>query len=107
MNNKGFTLIEVLAGLVILSLIMGLALPAVSDSLEKSKSNQINVEKKRVENAAEMYSSDYKFEFSSNNCYINIDTLVQKGFVSTDLKGYVLYRNGTFEYSDKKSGNEC
>ena len=107
MNDKGFTLIEVLAVLVILSLIMGIALPAVSNSLEKSKSNQKKVEEKRVVNAAEMFASDYKFEFKSNNCYITINKLVEKGYVSTDLEGYVLYKDGVFEYNDTLVGINC
>ena len=107
MNNKGFTLIEVLAVLVILSIIMGLALPAVSNSLERTKRKQKKVEEKRVENAAEMYASDYKYTFRSNNCYISIDKLVEDHYTSSDLKGYVLYKNGTFKYSDKREGEKC
>lgn len=53
--NKGFTLVELLAVLFILSVITLVAVPNIVVSNEKSKENDFREFKKTVENAAEVY----------------------------------------------------
>ena len=64
LNNKGFTLVEVLAVIVILGIIMAIMVPNVSTLLEKSKEDNYEHLKKSVVSAAKMYISDYKYEIS-------------------------------------------
>ena len=67
MNNKGFTLVEVLAVLVILSIITGLAIPAFSSSLEKNEQESEEKNKQIFQSAMEIFLTDYKKEIH----YIN------------------------------------
>lgn len=53
--NKGFTLVELLAVLFILSVITVVAVPSVIMTNKKTKENDIKQYQKTVENAAEVY----------------------------------------------------
>ena len=123
LNNRGFTLIELLAVLVILTAIMGIAIPAISSSLERSKDKQNKSRIKLLESAAELYVSDNKNEVyrnmgSSTSCGILLSTLVSKNYVSSDaikdadgnkLGDYVLFNRNNLSY-EVKSGStskEC
>ena len=41
MNRKGFTLVELLAVLVLLSVIMFVAIPSISSSMERAKKKKL------------------------------------------------------------------
>ena len=92
MNNKGFTLIEVLAVLVILSIITGLAIPAFSSSLEKNEEESITNNKTIFDSSVEVFFTDYKKEIYStldkeekDSCYLNVSLLVDQGYVSRQI----------------------
>ena len=68
LNNKGFTLVELLAVLVILIAIMGIAIPTISSSLERTKAKQNEAKYKILESAAEQYVTDNK-----NTIYNTLD----------------------------------
>lgn len=53
--NKGFTLVELLAVLFILSVMTIVAVPNIVTTNQQSKKNEIEQFKKTVENAAEVY----------------------------------------------------
>ena len=119
LNNNGFTLVEVLAVLVILSIIVGLALPSFSSSLEKNEVSQLDDKKDRIISAAEMYITDYKYEIynnleNDNGCYIKIDTLQSYGYLfnestdSIDDKYVNFTKPNTYEITNNITGyNEC
>ena len=72
--NKGFTLVELLAVLFILSVITVVAVPNVIITNKKTKENDINQFKKTVENAAEVYvethlSLDWVKKLKTNGGY--------------------------------------
>ena len=71
LNNKGFTLVELLAVLVILVAIMSIAIPSISSSLERTKDKQNKARYTIIESALEQYITDNK-----NAVY---DTLNQNG----------------------------
>ena len=79
LNEKGFTLVEVLAVLVILVAIMGIAIPSISSSLERTKEKQNKARYKIIESAAEQYVTDHKNQvynkLSSNKCYLLVSDL--------------------------------
>ncbi len=60
MNKKGFTLIEILAVLVIVSILVIISIPTISDMLENSKEKSRQEVLEMVKTAAEMYAIDYK-----------------------------------------------
>lgn len=120
-NNKGFTLVEVLAVLVILTIIISIAIPSISSSIGRSKSTQNAIRYNFLENKAEEYVGDNKSEVINsltggvNECYIEISTLISKGYVSekeakdsdgNSLDKYIIYNyeDNTYKYSTLVNG---
>ena len=90
-NNKGFTLVEVLAVLVILSAIMAIALPSITSSMERNKSKQDDSKKQMLASFAEIYVADHRnslYNWMSSKgktaCYIKVSTLRSEGLLSDD-----------------------
>ena len=80
LNQKGFTLVELLAVLVILAAIMRIAIPSLSSSFERTKDKQNQGRYKMIESAAEQYVTDHKnviYNTMGNNvaCYIQIKNI--------------------------------
>ncbi len=117
MNNKGFTLVELLAVLIILTAIMGVAIPSISSSLERTKAKQNKAKEDMLLSYAEEYITDHKNAVYNtlntnriNKCYITTDLLSDylpdgeiKNADGNDFNGYVLFtKPNTYEF---KSGN--
>ena len=59
LNKKGFTLVELLAVIVVLAIIMIIAVPAVLESMDTAKKNTLVIEGRKALNAAmSKYQSD-------------------------------------------------
>lgn len=78
MNKKGFTLVELLATIIILSLIAGIAIVTLVSSFKKAKEDTENVFIRNLEDAIEIYldsivSNDQKtsFDTTSSICKIS------------------------------------
>ena len=54
MNKKGFTLVEILAVLVILSLLLILTIPSIKNALTNGKNKIDEINKKQIEDAAKI-----------------------------------------------------
>ncbi len=117
LNNKGFTLVELLAVLVILIAIMGIAIPSISSSLERTKEKQNQSRYQMLESVAELYVTDHKNAIYQNlgtrsSCYIqiiNLDYLSvdeMKDADGNDLSGYyiIFTKPNTYEYRTTKDG---
>lgn len=117
LNRKGFTLVELLAVLVILIAIMAIAIPTISSSLERTKAKQNESRYRVIESAAELYVSDHKNQIYTNlgnnpKCYIlirNIDYLTDEEMEDADgedLSGhYVIFtKPSSYKYSETNSG---
>jgi prepilin-type N-terminal cleavage/methylation domain-containing protein len=115
-NNKGFTLVELLAVLVILTAIMGIAIPSISSSLERSKNKQNKAREKVLESAAELYITDHKNAVytnlgSANSCYIVLSNLEEylsadalKDADDNEISGYILFtKPNTYEFIETKN----
>ena len=88
MKEKGFTLVELLAVLVILSLLLTITMPIVNDSLNKS---QDTVEKNQINtmlNAAYDWSlnNSYLLPVDNNTISITLGQLKSAGLISVNLK---------------------
>ena len=69
MKNKGFTLVELLAVIVVLSIIMVIVIPNIMKSLESSRKGTFKVYAQRVmTKAGEKYQSD-QFLGNDPRCY--------------------------------------
>ncbi len=60
MNKKGFTLVEVLAVIVLLGLLVGIAVPNVLRSQTKAKEKTLATKVKNIERAAVLWGQDNK-----------------------------------------------
>lgn len=110
MNRKGFTLVELLAVLVLLSAIMYIAIPSISSSMERSKNKKKEKNIQLLEAAAEMYVADHRYAIQkqkNDSCYIVLDDLVSGGYVPSDvikndddeLMGIIVYIKGKNMFS--------
>ena len=68
LNNKGFTLVELLATIAILALVMGIATFSITVILNKSKEKNYQLLITSIKDAAETYYQECKY---SNNTGIN------------------------------------
>ena len=90
LNSKGFTLVEVLAVLIILSAIIGLAIPSFISSLEVNEKKQEENRKERILSGAEIYVTNHKkeiYESGDDPYIIEIDSLIKEGYVDSDDDG--------------------
>lgn len=108
LNNKGFTLVEVLAVLIILAAITGLAIPSFTSSLEVNDKKQEENRQRRIESAAEIYVTNNKQAIFDNlnasgynQCYIFASDLESEGYISSDdnTKDDGSKINGLIEYN--------
>lgn len=118
-RQRGFTLIELIAVLVILTIIMSIAIPSISASIERSKEKQRNAKIKIMESATEIYIVDRKSLITSSSCYVKIDELISSTLINADDKidpttnsdfgGCILYNKleGTYSYQDTCGTNYC
>ena len=66
LNNRGFTLVEVLAVIVILSILMAIMVPNVGKILEKNKENNYADLEKSIISAAKIDVSDNRYNIFVN-----------------------------------------
>ena len=107
-NNKGFTLIELIATIVILGIVASIGSYAITEIIKSSKKNNLNLLKNNIQSAAEMLYQDCKYvtgpsTLTNNECYFNGGS--SSGYLQVSLgklvdTGY-LTSNSTKEQSGK------
>lgn len=110
LNNKGFTLVELLAVLVILIAISSIAIPAISSSLDRSKVKQSKAKEKLLLSAAELYVTDNKNYFVDNDvCYFNVQRLIDENYIDEydeiPKDQYIIYRRNPVSFSVSPTTN--
>ncbi len=107
-KNKGFTLIEVLAVLVILSLLITFSVVSVNKIKKKQEvANRINVIRS-ILTAARAYEADYpntQDDTSIPGFNVNVDTLLSKGYVDFDQDKYNSYLNKIVSWGNSSTDN--
>lgn len=86
-NNKGFTLIELIATIVILALVMGISTYSISAIIKNSKEKNYELLINNIKDAAENYYQECKY---SNNTGITCST-DDEGKLITKLESLVTY----------------
>lgn len=89
-NKKGFTLVELLAVIVILGVLLMIAVPAIQNVIKKSKRNAFESQAKLIiENVETMLSASTNKP--KETCYIPTkDVKLERGSLNDDAKkGYV------------------
>ena len=101
-REEGFTLVELLAVIVILGIIVAIAIPAIGSVMDKASSKANDAEKALVADAARLYVTTNREEvtFDTNPEKITVTTLKDKGYLeeraASKLKGGVeVTRSGT------------
>ncbi len=84
MNSKGFTLLELIATVIILSLIMLIAVPSVTNFTEMINIRQRENDIENIEIAAAKYAYD------TNKNLIFVDELVKEGYILGDEDGNIV-----------------
>ena len=82
LNKKGFTLIELMVVIAILVIIMGIALPNITSSIERSKQKQIDNKRQLIVSAGELYFDRYKK--ANRNSGVTLRELVSKEFLTSE-----------------------
>ena len=114
MKKNGFTLVEILGVIVLLSLLILIAIPSINNALQASKNSISNIEKKNIEEASkivvlEVVNCDisttdfnYLFNKSTSDCLDMQDIVVGKTISTTieKLKAKNYYK----DISNKCSG---
>ena len=90
LNNKGFTLVEVLAVVVIMSILVAIMVPSVNNLIDKNKETNYQSLKDGIIHATKVYLSDNRYDIkiekscSSDTEEINVTHI--KDEVLTDSK---------------------
>ena len=91
MNRKGFTLVELLAVIVILSIIALIAVPGVFNAIEASRQKANVVQEKIIINAAKSYVAELTTPFTKlddeGNAiihYVPVSTLMNENYIEGD-----------------------
>ena len=122
MNNKGFTLTELLAVIFILAAVSLITLYSVSNTVDKSEKNISDVQKTNIEEAAEIYylkegMNEDSLELTEYESCVDLSYLIEKGYIDDtsildavskeEMTGSVkiTYKDNVYKYKYKES--EC
>ena len=116
-KDKGFTLVELMAVIIIISLVAILTFPNIINQIKKSKKSTTNNINDIVISAAKRYVSDNPSDFEENEYCLSIDTLVSNDYVKEDMfkdsdilnKKVIKLANATSKYEimDKDKCQVC
>lgn len=100
-NKKGFTLVELLAVIVLLGAVMVLTIHAISSSAADTKDKIYETKKSNIESAAVMYGQDNYNKFNTETS-ITVKELAVGKYLNYDENSKVTDPRGKFE-----SLNDC
>ena len=107
LNKKGFTLVELLAVVVILLAISVIAVSSISAAIERNKVKQNDAKKEILESYARLYYDQYRNSVG-NSGYIDLSLLKNVGANEEELLdvdgnvfvGCIEYSSGNFWYTE-------
>ena len=81
LNKRGFTLVELLVVIVILGVIMSIAIPSITSSIERSKDKQKTQIIKLIVSAGELYVDKHKNTVTPP---ITLNQLIEDGLITKE-----------------------
>ena len=95
MRNKGFTLAELLAVIIIMGLLAAIIFPTIDTSLSNSKDSSLNVLKSNIIDATKDWSLDNLNSLPENGSSINVKLeKIKQGYLPLNVKnpktGYII-----------------
>lgn len=115
LNKKGFTLVELLVVIVILGVIMSIAIPSITSSIERSKDKQKEQIIKLIVSAGELYVDKHKNTVKPGQ--ITLDKLIGDGLITAQemkdpfnekstLCGYISYNGSDVVWVDQSGSKQ-
>ncbi len=92
-NKKGFTLVELLAVIVILGVLTAIAVPSVLGISKKIKTDMYESKKKTVEVALELWADDNKSRCITEIDNLKIQNLIEDNYLKADDKNNSSFTN--------------
>lgn len=87
-NKKGFTLVELLAVIVVLAIIILIAMPSVMSAMDKARRNALITEANEITKiAATAFADDSMGTGLTSKCY-SLQALKDGGYLDKNLKDY-------------------
>lgn len=102
MNRKGFTLIELIAVIVMIGLIMVIVVPNILDIVNESKAASYNTLIKNIVTASEMYYEECEYGNLSNEKYGSYACTIDTSSNSITIPLSALANTGFLKVSDTK-----
>lgn len=113
-DNKGFTLVELLAVIVILAIIMIIAAPSMTKEIARNEKENKNILNQKIENAAHIYAAKYFVNdlIDGSEISFTLNDLEQDGLIdlkdkcSSKLKKDITVSSSGYNYDNVK-GEDC
>ncbi len=109
MNDKGFTLIELMAVVTILVILSLIVIPIIDKNVKRSKDDMYKIQIENIRMAGQSYYSDNFKPSDGNSCFVSLDSLVSNGYFEEGVKNpktglpftdvYVQISNNSSRYS--------
>lgn len=117
MNNKGFTLVELLAVIAILLAIVLMSTVGINAVVQRNKYKANEAREKLIVSAGILYAKDKKNkynynDFIQNKCGIATEWLVSNGYLTSDeiidsdnktIIGCIMYNDGNYQLVDERN----
>lgn len=105
MNNKGFTLVELIATLLILALVMSIATYSITNIIRKSKEENYNLLIKNIRDGAEEYYQECKYSRETIYNMFNNDESDVNNFCDGSITLGELVTYGYIKGNSSENGN--
>jgi type IV pilus assembly protein PilA len=107
--KKAFTLVELLAVIVVLGIILAVAIPSITSTLNTSKDKLNDIAVKQIKDAAKDYVLQYKYKIDNIDTtggYITVGDLIDSGIIESaedfnrgDVIKITKLSNGDYQYA--------